>query len=80
MAVSMTTLQRRRSCEEIDGVLYPYAEEEPAVQGSLHFWTVNEAVNMVGALLRGWPRAAISADVFVFWEEGNPRKRRRRYC
>jgi len=58
--------------EEIDGVLYPYAEEYPVVQGNWHFTAVRDLLNMAEFLLRGQPRAGIFGDLFVFYEEGNP--------
>ncbi len=62
-------------CEEVDGILYPYAERRPTVYGHWHFMAVSDAFNMLGRLLRGNPLAGVFADTFVFWERGNNRKR-----
>lgn len=60
--------------EEIDGVLYPYAEEYPVVQGNRHFTAVRDLLNMTEFLLRDQPKAGIFGDLFVFWEEGSPNR------
>jgi len=63
-------------CEEVDGVLYPYAEVHPVVQGNQHFMTVKEATNMGEVLFLDGPNTGIYSDIMVFWEEGKPGKRR----
>ncbi len=61
--------------EEIDGVCYPWAEEETVVQGDWHGWTIVDAMNMVTAAMGNRPDARIYSDVYLYWEEGNPAKR-----
>ncbi|MBI3945888.1 MAG: Uma2 family endonuclease [Armatimonadetes bacterium] len=70
MAVPAHLAPPRVPCEEIDGVLYPYAEEEAVVQGHWHYHTVRDATNMVEGLLQGWSRVGIFGDIFVYWRSG----------
>ncbi|HET6384042.1 MAG TPA: Uma2 family endonuclease [Armatimonadota bacterium] len=63
--------RRGAACEMIDGVLYPYEEEEPVVQGNWHAETVIEIVNCAQGLFADRPDTGIFTDIFVFWWEGD---------
>lgn len=56
--------------EEIGGVLYPYGEEEPMVQGTLHFQIVRDLSDMAGELLRDRPEMAPFCDLLVYSRPG----------
>ncbi len=61
--------------EEVDGVLYPYAEEEPVVQSDWHNSVIFDAKAMVKAHLLGRPEAFVGSDIYVYWEKGDNRKK-----
>jgi len=74
MAVS-TRSPARAAGYKPEEIHYPWYEEETVVQGDWHGLTVVEAMNMVSGLLRERPGARAFSDTFLYWEEGNPRKR-----
>ncbi len=76
MSIATQTQTRALPYEEIDGVRYPwYEEDDSMVQSDRHGLTIAEAINMVSAVLRDRPTARVFTDVFLFWEKGSPQKR-----
>ncbi|MBI3947813.1 MAG: Uma2 family endonuclease [Armatimonadetes bacterium] len=58
----------------VDGVLYPYCEEEHVGQSVWHLKAFSRLIDMLAGLRRNRPDSGVFGDIFVYWERGNNQK------
>ena len=63
------------SLDMIDGVYYPSRDGEPIAETDIHILVLILLLEALRDAVRGRPLHYVAADIFWYWEQGNPRMR-----
>jgi Uma2 family endonuclease len=64
-----------QSPDVVDGVYYPSSDGEPMAETDIHVLAIILLFEGLRDALRGRPLHYVAADIFWYWEQGNPRAR-----
>jgi Uma2 family endonuclease len=64
-----------QSLDIVDGVYYPSSDGEPMAETDIHILAIILLFEGLRDALRGRPLHYVAADIFWYWEQGNPRAR-----
>jgi Uma2 family endonuclease len=69
------TISTRQSHDVVDGVYYPSSDGEPLAETDIHVLAIILLFEALRDAVRGRPLHYVAADIFWYWEQGNPRAR-----